>query len=161
MSKQTDPPQTNPGVAYQLDEFKELVKKYRIIWEVWPEYLMVGGNKQQVGFELVLAGAHEEGTHPTPGCPKCVELFQHLKEIANWLLPNMERQSMYEIETYDSSIHRAVKRKLRPEVTLSLKILHRRGYDQPVDACELECLNEMQDKLKSIGAQCQLWDKRK
>src|SRR5262245_27952467 len=78
------------------EELKELVKKYQVCWEVWPEYLMVDGNKQQVGFELVLAGAHQEGAHPTPGCPKCLDLFQHLKRIANWLLPDEERQSMYE-----------------------------------------------------------------
>jgi hypothetical protein len=153
--------QTNPPAGAQLEQFKQLVKKYRICWEVWPEYLMVAGNKRQVGFELVLAGAHEEGTHPTPGCPKCLDLFQHLKEIASWLLPDVERQSMYEIETYDSSIHRAVKRRLRPEVMLSLKILHRQGYDQPVDACEVDCLNEMQDKLKNIGAQRDVWQESK
>jgi hypothetical protein len=120
---------------------------------------VVGGNKQQVGFELLLAGAHEEGMHPMPGCPKCLDLFLHLKGIANWLLPNVERKSMYEIQTYNSSIHRAVKRKLRPEVTLSLKILHRRSYDQPIDTCEVDCLNEMQDKLKKIGAQREVWKK--
>ena len=132
--------QTNPPAGAQLEEFKQLVRKYRICWEVWPEYLMVAGNKRQVGFELVLVGAHEEGTHPTPGCPKCLDLFQHLKEIA---------------------IHRAVKRRLRPEVMLSLKILHRQGYDQPVDACEVDCLNEMQDKLKNIGAQRDVWQESK
>jgi hypothetical protein len=153
--------QTNPPAGAQLEQFKQLVKKYRICWEVWPEYLMVAGNKRQVGFELVLVGAHEEGTHPTPGCPKCLDLFQHLKEIASWLLPDVERQSMYEIETYDSSIHRAVKRRLRPEVMPSLKILHRQGYDQPVDACEVDCLNEMQDKLKNIGAQRDVWQESK
>ena len=68
---------------------------------------------------------------------------------------------MCEIETYDSSIHRAVKRRLRPEVVLSLKILHRQGYDQPVDACEEDCLNEMQDKLKKIGAQRDVWQESK
>jgi hypothetical protein len=153
--------ETNEQVDKQLEEFRLLVKKYRICWEVWPEYFMVDGNKRQVGFELVLAGTHEEETHQTPACPKCLDLFQHLKVIADWLPPDEQRQAMYEIQPYDSSIHRAVKRNLRPEVTLSLKILHRRGYDQPVDACEVDCLNEMQDKLNNIGAQRDVWQESK
>ena len=149
--------QTMELVGDHLEELKQRVQEFEICWEVWPDYLMVRGSKLQVGFELLLAGAHERATHVTPGCPKCLDLFEHLKRIATWLLPNVEGQSFCEIEAYDHSIHRTMKRKQRPDVMLSLKILHRRGYDQPVDASEVECLNEMQNKLKRIGAQPDVW----
>ncbi len=49
----------------------------------------------------------------------------------------------------------------RPDVTLSVKIVHRRGFDQPVDDCEMRCLKEMKAHLAELGACERQWSLRK
>lgn len=67
-------------------------------------------------------------------------------------MPKEHRASFYEIEPYRPVIRATRKRKLREEVTLSVKILHRDHYEDPIDKCETRCLVEMEERLKQIGA---------
>jgi hypothetical protein len=140
----------------------DLVQRYRVCWEVWPEYLMVGGKQQQVGFELELSGTLEPGTgYVSPGCPVCRHIYNALLAIADCILPKEERPSRYEIEPYEQALRYSAVRGSRPDVTLSLKILHRRGFDQPVDPCEVRCLDEMKQRLKQLGACERQWSSRR
>lgn len=94
----------------------DLVKRYQVCWEVWPEYLMVGGKQQQVGFELELSGTHEPGTeHVSPGCPACHHVYSALLAIADWILPKEERLSRYEIGPYEQALRYSAVRGNRPE----------------------------------------------
>ena len=72
-------------------------------------------------------------------------------------MPKEERDSRYEIEPYDHALHESPQRKLRPEVVLSMKILHRHGFDQMVDQCEERCLKEMRVKLAMLGVPAGQW----
>lgn len=140
----------------------DLVKRYQVCWEVWPESLMVGGKQQQVGFELELSGTHEPGTgHVSPGCPACRHVYSALLSIADCVLPKEERPSRYEIEPYEQALRYSAVRGNRPDVTLSVKILHRKGFDQPVDQCEMRCLDEMKQRLRQLGACERQWSFRK
>ena len=140
----------------------DLVKRYRVCWEVWPEYLMVGGKQQQVGFELELSGTHEPGTgYVSPGCPNCRQIYSALLAIADWILPKEERPSRYEIGPYEQALRYSAIRGSRPDVTLSVKIVHRRGFDQPVDQCETRCLKEMKEHLSELGACERQWSFRR
>ena len=140
----------------------DLVNRYKVCWEVWPEYLMVGGKQQQVGFELELSGTHESGTeHVSPGCPACRHVYRALLSIADSILPKEERPSRYETGAYEQILRYSAVRGNRPDVTLSVKILHRRGFDQPVDPCEMRCLEEMKQRLRQLGACERQWSMRK
>lgn len=140
----------------------ELVKRHQVCWEVWPEYLMVGGKQQHVGFELELSGTHEPGTeHVSPGCPACRHVYRALLSIADSILPKDERPSRYEIGPYEQALRYSAVRGNRPDVTLSVRILHRRGFDQPVDQCEMRCLEEMKQRLRRLGACERQWSFRK
>ena len=140
----------------------ELVERYRVCWEVWPEYLSVGTERRQVGFQLELCGTHEpEVEHPQPGCPDCQRIFVALGAIADWILPKEKRPSTYRIGPYDQAIRYSPVRRNRPDVTLTIKIIHRLGFEAPVDACEVRCLKEMQERLKELGAQERQWTVRK
>jgi hypothetical protein len=139
----------------------DLVKRYQVCWEVWPEYLMVGGKQQQVGFELELSGTHEPGTgQVSPGCPACRQIYSALVVIADCILPKEERPSRYEIGPYEQALRYSAVRGGRPDVALSVKILHRRGFDQPVDQCEVRCLEEMKQRLRQLGACERQWNFR-
>jgi len=140
----------------------DFVNRYQVCWEVWPEYLMVGGKERQVGFELELTGTPEPGTeHVGPGCPACRRVYSALHAIADWILPKEERPSRYEVGPYEQALRYSTARALRPDVTLSVKILHRRGFDQPVDQCEVRCLEEMKQRLRQLGACERQWSFRR
>lgn len=142
-----------------IKRLKVLVREHRVCWEVWPEQLAGGGRRPlQVGFDLVLNGVHvHETDRPSPGCEKCRTIFEHLREIAEWIMPKVERPSRYDVQLFDHSIHFAPERGSRPDVALIIKILHRSEIDRPVDECEVRCLNEMKEKLAQIGAQHRQW----
>ena len=139
----------------------DLVKRYQVCWEVWPECLMVSGNVRQIGFELELSATHEfETEHDGPGCPACQRIYGALHALADWILPREERPSMYEIGPYETALRYSAVRRNRPDVTLSVKIVHRRGFEQPVDDCELRCLKEMKGHLAELGACERQWSLR-
>ena len=141
-----------------IEELRMFVQNHRVCWEVLPERIPVKDDEPlKVGFDLMLYGTHEVGVHPTPGCEKCAEIYRDLRKIANWIIPKEERPSRYEISIYESAIGYNRMRGNRPDVDLAIKILHRSRYDQPVDECEIACLNEMKTKLSSLGAQEKHW----
>lgn len=143
----------------EFEELRQLIRQHKVCWEVWPEFhINRDGEKVQIGFELDLIGTHYHPEQsPLPGCAECVEVYYDLKCIAQCIIPKGEHDSRYEIRIFDSSIHYSPRRKSRKDITLTLKILHREGFDRPVDACEVECLKEMEKKLKELGAQKEHW----
>lgn len=134
-----------------------LVQRFQVCWEVWPEDLMTREGRKQVGFELELSGTPEsKNGQVSPGTTACQNVYDALHAIANWIFPKEERPSVYEIQPFERALHYSSTRDHRPDVTLSVKIVHRHGFDLPVDACEVRCLGEMEQRLKQIGArQCQ------
>lgn len=148
-------------MTYSAEEFTtlaELVNRYRVCWEVWPESLFVGGKQTQVGFELELSGTHEAGAyHASPGCPACRRIYSALQAIAESVLPKEERASRYELGPYEPALRYSPLRGNRPDVTLKVKILHRQGFDKPVDGCELRCLAEINADLHKLGACERQW----
>ena len=140
---------------------KELVKQFRVSWEAWPEYAVVDRERRQIGFTLDLYGTHEPGTgHIDPGCRHCHRVFAALRVIADWILPRDERPSRYEIESYNPSISYSPARGNRPDLTLTIRIQHREGFERPVDACEVRCLEEMKQRLREVGACERQWSYR-
>ena len=144
-----------------VEELQALVRQHRVCWEVLPEQFPVEGQRPlHVGFNLFLYGAHAPDDHPVPGCEKCKRIYLDLRRITKWILPAEERQSRYEILFYDQAIGYSPVRGNRPDVTVTIKILHRSRYDMPIDECEVLCLNEMKGKLSDLGAQEKRWRER-
>jgi hypothetical protein len=145
-----------------LKTLRDTVRRREVCWDVYPERVGIRGKTRTVGFEMVLSGIHTPGTgHPTPGCVLCKEAFADLERVARWIIPREERASVHQIQMYQAAIRRAAQRHHRPEVSLSLKILHRQGYEEPIDACERRCLNEMEARLKMLGACPGEWKPRR
>ncbi len=143
------------GYAQQSSSMlADLVKRYQVCWEVWPEHLMVEGAERQVGFELELSGTEPGIDHMPPGSLSCQRIYGSLHAVADWILPKEERAAVYEVGSYEQALRYSAVRDGRPDVVLSVKILHRQGYDQPVDQCEVRCLEEMEQRLTQLGA-CQ------
>lgn len=146
-------------VESALRELRDLVARYRVCWEVWPECIWTDNHRRQIGFQLELYGTHEAMTkaHPLPGCPACQRLYAALHAIAEWILPQEKRPTAHEIGPYDQALRYSPTRRNRPDVTLRIRIVHRHGFEAPVDACEVRCLTEMQERLRELGAQERQW----
>jgi hypothetical protein len=140
-------------------KLKELVQRFRICWEVLPDYYYVEKEKRQIGFTLELTGTHEQGVElPLPGCEHCRKVWRALKAVADWIIPREERDSDYDITPFDQSIHYNAGRKFRADVSLRIWIRHRSGFDREVDACEVRCLGEMTQRLTAIDARKTQWE---
>ncbi len=141
-------------IGKESDRLRELVKRHRVCWEVWPEHhIDRKGERIQIGFELNLMGTHGH-SEPIiePGCPECIKIYGDLRRIAGWIIPKKEFNTWYEIGVFDASIYYSSQRRFRPEVVLTIKLLHREGFDRPTDSHEVHVLKEMEEKLKKLGA---------
>ena len=141
-----------------MEMLKTFVNKHQVCWEVLPEQIpIIEDRPLQVGFDLRLYGTHGIEDHPVPGCEKCKTIYKGLRKIAKRIIPKEGRPSRYEIEIFDSAIRYDRVRSNRPDVCLTIKILHRSDLEQPVDACELQCLQEMKEGLSLLGAREKHW----
>ena len=132
---------------------REHVGRFRVCWESRPEYLCIRSEKRQIGFVLELAGTHEPGVeHPEPGCEHCQRVFAALREIAEWILPREACPSQYHIGPYEPAIRYSSAKRKRPEIILTIRITHRRDFQQPVEECQSRCLREMEQRLTELGA---------
>jgi hypothetical protein len=148
------------GIESAPTRLKDMAERFRVCWEVWPEEIFTV-SKRQIGYALELIGTHEAGVeHPQPGCEHCRHVFEALREIAEWVLPRETRPSIYEIGPFDQSLRYSPARRNRPDVILTVKILHREGFDRPVDECEDRCLKEMEQRLRELGASRKQWAPR-
>ncbi len=136
----------------------ELADRFRVCSDVWPEYAFVRHEKRQIGFQIELSGTHENGQeHTEPGCEKCQEVYSALVRIAETVLPRENDECTYQLEPYDQGLRYTTRHGNRPEITLTIRILHRKGFDHPVDASEVNYLNETQQRLEELGAGPHNW----
>ncbi len=129
----------------------ELVQRYRVCWEVWPEYSLTRRKSRQIGFELELLGSGKSAGEFDARCPKHAEIHSALDAIARWILESDERVS-FEINQSGQSLCYSPSRGNRPDVVLSIKILHRTDFENPVDESELSYLKKTEAHLRQLGA---------
>jgi hypothetical protein len=134
------------------EQLRAIIQKHQVCFQIWPEQLIVHGQRVQVGFQLELCGVHEPGTElKGPGCENCYRVYEDLRRIAEGVKPQEGRPSRYEIEPFDHALHVIGKSNSRFEVILTMKILHRNGIDEPLDKCQELCLKEIRQKLAKLG----------
>jgi len=137
---------------------RDLVQRYQVCWETYKEEALVTCGVRAIGFGIDLFGTHEPGIeHVSPGCEHCKRVQSALKQIAEWILPREERPSMYEVSVEDQSLIYSPQRRNRPDVLVRIRILHRSGFEQPIDDCEVRCLKEMEQTLLALGACKRAW----
>lgn len=146
------------STASHESEIRDLIQRYKICWEVWPECFVNNSHLDKIGFELELLGTHAEGTdHVSPGCDACVEVYDALWKLAKFIIPREPNlPTMFEIEPYETALRYSSIRKNRPDVLLQIKVVHRSGLG-PIDECEQHCLQLMQNRLDALGAYRGRW----
>lgn len=151
--------ESESSVPSDFTRIKDLIQRFRVCWEAHPEQVLTTSHSQKeirkIGFALELYGTHEPGAHQVrPGCKNCRRVQSALMEIANWILPREKRPSFYEVDMDTQSLSYSRSRGDRPDVRLTIQILHRNDWDRPIDECEMRCLKEMEQALGELGA-CQ------
>jgi len=146
----------NGPIAGRLTEHEqalaELARRHAVCYEVWPDRLIVEGQSRQVGFDLEFLGVNEAHDHAqAPGCPRCVETYEDLRRIAEWLLPEPGRPTRCDIAPFEAAWHASPSREFRLEVALRVRIGHRHGSERPADDFEVRCLAEMEERLARLG----------
>jgi hypothetical protein len=132
---------------------KALVQMCRVCWEVHPVQILAKDGIRKVGFDLELYGTPECGTaHITPGCQDCLRVESALEEIANWILRPESPTCSCEVSADGALLSYAPTRANRPDVVVRIHIVHRHGWDQPTDECEVRCLKDIEQKLTELGA---------
>lgn len=138
----------------------DLVKRYHVCWEAWPEYSMIGGQERQTGFELELSGTHESATqHIGRGCPACRQIYRALHALTEWALPGQAQRSMYQIGPYEVALRFSAPHgcgsngilSAKIDVALKVKVLQLKGFDQSAG------LRETKENLSELGTGERQW----
>jgi hypothetical protein len=148
-----------------LARIKRFVQQFAVCWEAHPEQAVVTAldpkeqaprvkkELRKIGFALELYGTPDSGAeNVSPGSSRCRKVQSALEEIARWILPRELRRCMYEIEMGSQSLSYSRVRADRPDVCVTIQILHRNHWDQPIDECEELCLKDMERALLEVGA---------
>lgn len=136
---------------------RQWVREHRVTWEIGPLQEIVDHRPATVGYELRLFAQHDADVHPTPGCSECVSLHDKLRAITLAALPHERRASWCQLAPFDSAFHLRPESEWRPEVQLTVRIVHRHEYLRPLDECEKRCADEIQEALRELGAQPKRW----
>lgn len=131
----------------------ELVERFHVCWDFWPEIILVQHERRQVGFALGLYGTHEPGlAHPKQRCSHCENVFAVLHVIADWILPRERKAAMHEVEVRSPSDRHLPARHNSSCVTFTIRVTRRRGYEVGAHDCETELLEELGQRLGELGA---------
>jgi len=140
--------------ALTADSLKQIALRHSVCYEVWPEWAVNGGRITRVGFSISLCGVHENGVgnNDVPACVRCWGTYSSLRIVAESILPAEERDCRFEVGVFDRAWHVAPSaRHGRNETVVTISIFHRRNFHAPIDECQQECLDEMRERLHSLG----------
>ncbi len=118
---------------------------------VEPEVIIRGSERVKVGFEVHLWAVHPKGARALPGCPKCWDLVDDLRRIAEAVVPSEDRPTRAELEPFGRALYESRVVPEADEVSVTIHLFHKEGYDRPVDACEERCLKEIRGRLRALG----------
>ncbi len=133
------------------DALRELARSRRVHYDVEPEIVVRGSERVKVGFQVRLWAIHRKGARALPGCPKCWDLVDDLRRIAEEVVPAGERPSRTELEPFRPALYDSRIVPAADEVTITIRLIHREGYDRPIDVCEERCLKEIRARLRDLG----------
>lgn len=132
----------------------ELVERFSVCWETFPEIICIDRETRHVGFALELYGTHEtEGVdHHTQRCYHCQRVFAALHVIADWILPRERKALMYEADVFSPSTRYSPARQIPSGPTFTIRIVRREGYETPAHNTETQWLKDLEERLKELGA---------
>lgn len=134
-----------------LEELAQIARNRHVHFDVEPEVVIRGSERVKVGFQVRLWAVHAKGARALPGCPKCWDLVEDLRRIAEQVVPAEERPSRTELDPFRPALYDSRVVPAADEVSVTIRLIHRDGYDRPIDSCEERCLKEIRARLRALG----------
>lgn len=135
----------------ELEDLARIARIRHVHFDVEPETVIRGSERVKVGFQVRLWAVHEKGARALPGCPRCWDLVEELRRIADQVVPSEERPSRTELAPFRPALYDSRVVPAADEVSITIRLIHRDGYDRPIDACEERCLKEIRAHLRALG----------
>ena len=139
------------GSPTEMEVLRELARKRHLHFDVEPEVVFRGSERVKVGFQVHLWAVHPKGARALPGCPKCWDLVDDLRRIAEQVVPSEERPTRSELAPFHPALYDSRVVPDADEVTVTIRLIHRDGSERPIDPCEERCLKEIRARLRELG----------
>lgn len=139
------------STSTELEDLAQVARRRHVHFDVEPEIVFRGSARVKVGFQVRLWAVHQKGARALPGCPKCWDLVDELRQIAEQVVPAEERPTLAELAPYRPALYDSRVVPGADEVSVTIRLIHRDGYDRPVDPCEERCLREIRARLRALG----------
>ena len=131
---------------------QSLVAEYNVVWQFWPQFEQIYGERRLVGFEVELIGFHTSDlNHLDPACPDCRHVMSVLFGIAD-ALPretSFRRNYLtYNIDSHSNSILCLPALGNRSAVSVSIYVVWNQSNNQ---SFETDLLSEIKAFLNGWG----------
>jgi hypothetical protein len=141
-----------PGSQENEAVLRELIQRHKVYWQVWPQQVVRGASRVQVGFRIGLLGTHDHPQrNPIAGCSECWKVYRSLCSVAQWLVPQPDRESEARIAPFDTTLLYSPGRE-RKDVMLTINIVNRGDPD------DLRCRSQIEERLRRLGAPQGTWN---
>lgn len=137
--------------AATRNELVDIARARHVHFDVEPEILVRGSERVKVGFLVHLWAVHPKGSRVLPGCARCWGLVDDLRRIAEDVVPPDDRPSRTELDPFRPALYESRVVPGADEVSVTIRLIHRSGYDRPIDACEELCLKAIRARLRDLG----------
>lgn len=140
------------AVPASVSQIEDLITKYCVFWQSWPQFEQTHGERRLVGLEVELIGFHASDlNHIDPSCPRCRNVRAVLLVVAG-LLPRAvtvrEGSITYNIDSHSHSILCLPALGNRAAVSVSIFVSWNRSTDHSV---ETDLLTQVRTFLDRSG----------
>lgn len=132
-----------------------LLRSYTMLWQLWPQYAVLHGERRQIGFELELIGSHTlDPNHLDPGCLQCHRVRSILlaiaENVAHEVFPNHHSVS-YDIDPHSASIVCIPGLANRPCVTVSIIVTDNHVFERATGGLGDAVVSNARTYLAELG----------
>ncbi len=134
------------------DHTAEIVQRFSVSYAVRAESTVLHDHTiRPVGFCVELFGRDGDGPPLSPGDERSREIYRGLRNIALQVVPHENHDCQFELDDFHPSLHYGTNPRGPAKVRLAIYILHRNGFDRPIDADVTQALHKVEDRLKELG----------
>jgi hypothetical protein len=140
------------------DSLHDLVRRYRVCFDLAHELGPTGTGVRPIGFSIELAGSHpHEPGAPIASCAECARLTTALRTIAGEVLPGAPKDVAFSVDGPRPALQFTPKHGGRPDLTVTIAVLHRESVQRPVDDSEARARDEVVARLRALGVPEGAW----
>ena len=136
-----------------MTDLQQFASEHHVHYDVQPEFVGAGDDREPVGFEIRLFARHGGGRLGAPGCPACVELGRELASFAEQLVSGGEIASRTELVPGTPALYESTEERNVDEVELTVRVRCATSEHRRDRAGEDPCTRELRDRLAAAGVE--------